>query len=103
MVARAAAGGQRNSDAPFRPGGGGEKRPEQSRPARYNPPRRTPRQTSTERPWSEDHMDEAHDTPRDPKHRVHGEYEDPHYHDEEEAAPAEDVERPRSRPPARRQ
>jgi hypothetical protein len=47
-------------------------------------------------------MDEAHDTPRDPKPRAHREYEDPHYHDDEEVAPAEDVERPRSRPPARR-
>jgi hypothetical protein len=47
-------------------------------------------------------MDEPHDTPRDPKHRVHKEYEDPHYHDDEEVAPVEDADPSRVHPPARR-
>jgi hypothetical protein len=37
-------------------------------------------------------MSDTPPTPETPKHRLDKEYEDPHYHDEEEAAPAEDTE-----------
>jgi hypothetical protein len=35
-------------------------------------------------------MGETPETPTDPKARLTKEFEDPHYHDEEEAVPAED-------------
>jgi hypothetical protein len=42
---------------------------------------------------------EPHDTPTQRRTR---EYEDPHYHDDDEVAPAEEGDKPRARPPARR-
>lgn len=38
-------------------------------------------------------MSESPQTPRTPNPRLHKEYEDPHYHDEDEAANVEDDER----------
>ncbi len=37
-------------------------------------------------------MTSSPDTPNEPKPHVHKEYEDPHYHDEDEVAPVEDGE-----------
>ena len=36
-------------------------------------------------------MSDAPQTPESPKHRLDKEYEDPHYHDEDEVAPVEDA------------
>jgi hypothetical protein len=48
-------------------------------------------------------MDHPADTPSNPRPRHHSEYEDPHYHDEDEVVPLDDVERPEApRLPARR-
>ena len=40
-------------------------------------------------------MSDSPQDPRTPNPRLNKEYEDPHYHDEDEAAPAEDEERGR--------
>ena len=42
------------------------------------------------------------ETPADPRQRRLKEYEDPHYHDEDEVLPSDDVSERGSRPPARR-
>jgi hypothetical protein len=52
-------------------------------------------------------MDNSPDTPSEPKPRLTREYEDPHYHDEDEIAPVEDGEHRPTKPagnrkPARR-
>ncbi len=45
-------------------------------------------------------MANSPDTPNEPKPRVEKEYEDPHYHDEDEVAPVEDGEHRTSKPGA---
>jgi hypothetical protein len=47
-------------------------------------------------------MSETPDPAGDPKVRVHKEYEDPHFHDDDEVAPVEDGERRPARPAGRR-
>lgn len=45
-------------------------------------------------------MGNSSEIPDDPKPRLHKEYEDPHYHDEDEVAPVEDGEMRTGRPAA---
>ena len=47
-------------------------------------------------------MQDPVETPKEPKPRPQREYDDPHFHDEEELVPADDVEHRGTRPPARR-
>jgi hypothetical protein len=47
-------------------------------------------------------MSETPETPGDPKVRLTKEYEDPHFHDDDEVAPVEDNERRPLRPTSRR-
>jgi hypothetical protein len=47
-------------------------------------------------------MNDTPDPAGDPKVRLNKEYEDPHFHDEDEAAPAEDGEHRTARAPSRR-
>jgi hypothetical protein len=47
-------------------------------------------------------MQNSPETPKEPKPRPQRDFDDPHFHDEEEAVPADDVERYGNRPPAQR-
>jgi hypothetical protein len=47
-------------------------------------------------------MSEPHPSPETPKPRKDVEYEDPHYHDDDDILPSDDVEKHGSRPPIRR-
>ena len=47
-------------------------------------------------------MNESSETPADPRPRAHKEYEDPHFHDDDEIAPVDDDQPRGLRPPPRR-
>jgi hypothetical protein len=47
-------------------------------------------------------MNDTPDTPPEPKFRRDQEYQDFHYHDEDDVVPADDVDQRRTRQPARR-
>lgn len=47
-------------------------------------------------------MEPSSETPHTPRPRLQKEYEDPHYHDDIEVVPVDDVDHSESRPPVKR-